>query len=246
MRRNVPAIGPPIPRTTTKKDTDTPIGSTEPTSFAGIRCHFFNGRPRSCHQGERCAFSHKSVISVTRRRKEQRFRAAQAAQRKPDGPAGLPDLESPTRHSDASKPNAQRTTGGFSNLTWKNSCSSASGTEHAAGATKKRARSTSPEKQISPSALKADRQSAPRQPPARRCPPIPAASKAPCWPQGRPLTKRGLVLRARRSRSARRPLKAGRQSAPRQPPARRCPPTPTALKAPCRPQGRPFHARFKI
>ena len=117
LRRNVPAIGPPIPRTTTKKDTDTPIGSTEPTSFAGIRCHFFNGRPRSCHQGERCAFSHKSVISVTRRRKEQRFRAAQAAQRKPDGPAGLPDLESPTRHSDASKPNAQRTTGGFSNLT---------------------------------------------------------------------------------------------------------------------------------
>ena len=130
-----------------------PIGSTEPTSFAGIRCHFFNGRPRSCHQGERCAFSHKSVISVTRRRKEQRFRAAQAAQRQPDGPAELPDLESPTRHSDASKPNAQRTTGGFSNLTWKNSCSSASGTEHAAGATKKRApRSTSPEKQISPSA----------------------------------------------------------------------------------------------
>ena len=152
LRRNVPAIGPPIPRTTTKKDTDTPIGSTEPTSFAGIRCHFFNGRPRSCHQGDRCAFSHKSVISVTRRRKEQRFRAAQAAQRKPDGPAGLPDLESPTRHSDASKPNAQRTTGGFSNLTWKNSCSSASGTEHAAGATKKRTRSTSPEKQISPSA----------------------------------------------------------------------------------------------
>ena len=101
---------------------------------------------------ERCAFSHKSVISVTRRRKEQRFCAAQAAQRKPDGPAGLPDLESPTRHSDASKPNAQRTTGGFSNLTWKNSCSSASGTEHAAGATKKRTRSTSPEKQISPSA----------------------------------------------------------------------------------------------
>ena len=104
-------------------------------AFAAI---FFNGRPRSCHQGERCAFSHKSVISVTRRRKEQRSRATQAAQRKPDGPAVLPDLESPTRHSDASKPNAQRTTGGFSNLTWKNSCSSASGTEHAAGATKKR------------------------------------------------------------------------------------------------------------
>ena len=118
-------------------------------AFAAI---FSNGRPRSCHQGDRCAFSHKSVISVTRRRKEQRFRAAQAAQRKPDGPAVLPDLESPTRHSDASKPNAQRTTSGFSNLTWKNSCSSASGTEHAAGATKKRARSTSSEKQISPSA----------------------------------------------------------------------------------------------